>query len=213
MVSRAPSISRRFAFRHANLLGLERGEFLVIALAVDNELLFHPADVVVVLVGQRLLALEPLLARVKLFEIDLVSVEIGTVHAGEPDIVADRHATRAAHASAVDHDSVERDHGLDAERARRLGASLHHRQRTYGDHQIRLLARHYLLKCTGDETMPAVAAVVGADEKIVGIGAKLAFPEHEVLAAKAHDRGGAIAGLLECAQLRENRRDAQAAAD
>ena len=53
----------RVALRHLHLLGLERGEFLVVALAVDDQRLFDLADVVEILVGLRFLALEALLAR------------------------------------------------------------------------------------------------------------------------------------------------------
>ena len=203
----------RVPLRHAHLLGLERGVFLVVALAVDDELLFHAADAVEVFVGERLLALESLLARVELLEIDLVAVEVRAVDAGELDVAADRHAARAAHAGAVHHDGVERHHGLDAERPGGLGAGVHHRQRTDGDHQVGFVARRHLLKRGGDEAVPAVAAVVGADDQFVGVAAEFILPEHAVLAAKAHDRGGAIADLLECAQLREYRRNPQPAAD
>ena len=65
----------------------------------------------------------------------------------------------------------------------------------------------------GDQARLAIAAVVGADDEIVGDGAELVLPEHQVLASKTHDRRGAVADLLEGAQLRVDRRDAQAAAD
>ena len=69
----------------------------------------------------------------------------GPVDAGEFHLPADRDAARAAHAGAVDHDGVERHHGLDAEGARGLDAGVHHRQGADGDHQIGLVLLEDLL--------------------------------------------------------------------
>src|ERR1035438_4322420 len=53
-------------------------------------------------------------------EVDLGSVELGTIDAGELALVAEQHAATAAHAGAVNHDGVEADHGLDAQRRRHV---------------------------------------------------------------------------------------------
>jgi hypothetical protein len=71
----------------------------------------------------------------------------------------------------------------------------------------------HLLQRGGHEARAAVAAVVGADDEVVAVAGEPLLPEHQVLVAKADDAGGAVAGLLEGAQLREDRRDAEAAAD
>ncbi len=201
------------ALRHFHLFGLERGELLVIALAVDDELLLNGADMVEIFVGLGLLALEALLARQQLLEVDQVAVEIRAIDAGKLDLAAHGDAARAAHAGAVHHDRVERDHGLHAERPRRLDAGIHHRHRTNRDHEIRLVVFQDVLQRGGDEAGPAIAAIIGADEQVVGMVAEFVFPEHQVLGAEAHDRGGAIAGRLETTQLRIDRRDAETAPD
>ena len=149
----------------------------------------------------------------QLLEVDLVAVEVGAVDAGELDLAVDGDAARAAHAGAVDHDRVQRHHGLHAERPGGLDAGVHHRQRADGDDQVRPVVLQHLLQRRGDEARLAVAAVVGADDQLVAVAAEAVFPEHQVLVAEADDAGGAVAGLLERAQLREDRRHAEAAAD
>ncbi len=203
----------RVALRHLHLVGLERGEFLVVALTVDDELLFDGADMVEIFVGPGFLLLEALLAGQQLLEVDLMAVEVGPVDAGELHLAADGDAARAAHAGAVHHDRVEGDHGLDPERPRRLDAGIHHRHRADRDDEVGLVVFQHVLQRGGDEAGPAVAAVIGADQQVVGIVAEFVFPEHEVLVAEAHDGGGAIAGRLEAAQLRIDRSNAEAAAD
>ena len=69
-----------------------------------------------------------------------------------------------------------------------------------------------LLQRRGDEAGLAVGAVVGADDEVVAVLPELVLPEHEVLVPEADDAGGAVARLLEGAQLRVDRRDAEAAA-
>ena len=70
-----------------------------------------------------------------------------------------------------------------------------------------------LLQRRGDEAGLAVGAVVGADDEVVAVLLELVLPEDEVLVPEADDAGGAVPGLLEGAQLRVDRRDAEAAAD
>ena len=142
-----------------------------------------------------------------------MAVEVRSVDTGELHFAADADTAGSAHAGAVDHDRVERHHGLHAVGPRRLDAGVHHRQRTDGDDQIRLVALEHLLQRGGDEARRTVAAVVGADDQFVAELVEPILPEHEILVAKADDAGGAIAGLLERAQLRIYRRHAEPAAD
>ena len=160
-----------------------------------------------------LLPLEPLLAQHQFLEVDLVAVEIGSVDAGELDLAADRDAARAAHPGAVDHDRVQRHHGLHPGGARGLDTGVHHRQRPDRDDQVRPVVVQDFLQRRGDERRLAVAAVVGAYDQVVAVAAEGLFPEHEVLVAKADDAGGPVASLLERAQLRIHRRHTEAAAD
>ena len=166
-----------------------------------------------VVVGLLLLALEPLLARVQLGEVDRVRIEIRPVDAGELHLAADRHAARSAHAGAVDHHRVQRHHGAHAERARRLGTGVHHRHRADRHDQLRRIARQHVAQGGVDEAGSSGAAVVGAHDQLVAELAQLVGPEHELGSAEADDAGDPVAGLLEGAQLRKDRRHAQAAAD
>ena len=70
-----------------------------------------------------------------------------------------------------------------------------------------------LLQRLRDEAGLAVGAVVRADDEVVAVLAELLLPEDEVLVAEADDAGGAVPRLLEGAELRVDRRDAEAAAD
>ncbi len=161
----------------------------------------------------RFLAAEALLPRDELGEVDRMRVEVRTVDTRELHLAADADAARAAHAGAVDHDRVERDERLHVMGPRRLGARTHHRHRPDRDDEIRPLAFEQLGERRRDETRPAGAAVVRADDERVAPLGEPVLPEHEVGAAKTDDAGRAIARLLERPQLRIHRRDAEAAAD
>src|SRR3954449_11524564 len=54
---------------------------------------------------------------------------------------------------------------------------------------------------------------VGADDEFVRVFPELVLPEHQAPGAETHNRRGARAGFLERPQLREDRGDAEAAAD
>ena len=203
----------RVPLRHLDLGRREILELLVVALLLLEELLLQVADVVEVLGRPVLLGLEALLAGDQLLEVDLVGVEVGAVDAGELDLAVDSDAAGAAHAGAVDHDRVERHHGLDLVGPGRLGAGLHHRQRADGDDEVGLVVLQHVLQRLGDEAGAAVGTVVGADDQVIGILGELVFPEAQVLVAEADDAGGAVADFLEPAKLRIDRRHAEAATD
>ena len=82
----------RVPFGHLRLMRHQLGQLLVAALFVLEELFFEVTDVRVALVGPRFLALEALLTRDQLGEVDLVAVEIGALDAGELDLAGDGHA-------------------------------------------------------------------------------------------------------------------------
>ena len=167
----------------------------------------------VVVARSRLLRLESLLPGEQLPEVDQVPVEVGTIDASELDLAADRRPARAAHAGAIHHDGVERDHGANAERPGHVGARAHHRQGADGHHQIGTVAPHQIVQGLGHEPFAALGAVVGADDELVAEGPQLVLPEHLGPRAEADDAGGTVAGFLESTQLGEDRRDARAAAD
>jgi len=202
----------RVALGHGHLVLLDRGVFLVGALALAQQQLLEAADVGVVGAGLLFLRAKAPLARHQLVEVDLVGVEVGPVDAGKFDLAVDRDAARPAHAGAVDHDGVQRHQRVHAEGARRLGAGAHHRHRADGHHQVGLVAAQQVGQCRIHVAGAAGAAVVGADDQLVGPLAQPVEPEAARRVAEAHDAGGAVARLLEGAQLREDRRHAQPAA-
>jgi len=62
------------------------------------------------------------------------------------------------------------------------------------------------------KALAPIAAVVGGDDQLIAHRAELVFPKHQVAVAEPHDGDRAVAHLLVRAQLRINRRYAQAAA-
>src|ERR1035437_1550497 len=203
----------RVALGHLDLMALQRRIFFVGALALHKQFFFQVADVGGVLIGLGLLLLEAFLARVQFLEVHLVAVKIRAIDAGKLDFAANRDAAGAAHAGAIDHDGVERDHGLDAVRARGLNAGMHHGHRSDGHHQIGLLRIEQVFQCGRYKAGPPKAAIVGANDQFVSEFGQLIGPEHQLVAAKTDDAGGAVTDLLESAQLREDRLHAEAAAD
>ena len=157
---------------------------------------------------------EEALALHQLIKVDFVSVEIGPIHAGEFHPAAHGNAAAAAHSGAVDHDGIEADHGLDAGRPGDLGAGLHHYRGTDGEDLVDVgMAAQRLGEAVGHEALEAGGAVVGAEDQLIAILAEFLLPEDKRLRAKADDADDVAAVLLEGAQLREDRGDAQAAAD
>ncbi len=150
----------------------------------------------------------------KLCVVHLMTVEIGSVDAGELHLAADRHAAAAAHAGAVDHDGVERDDGLDAKGFCGFGDELHHRNRTDGEDLVVLRARfEQLLQLHGNKAVLAVAAIVGHEIQMVAGLLKLVFQNDDVLVAEADDDVDLDACFLECLCRRIRNRAADAAAD
>jgi small-conductance mechanosensitive channel len=62
------------------------------------------------------------------------------------------------------------------------------------------------------KAVPAIAAVVGGDDHFIAVVPELVFPEHQVAAAETDDGDGAVPHGLVLAELRVDRRHAQAAA-
>ncbi len=213
---------------HGHLGGVAQGDLLEVVPAHARVLGGHrhphpglgaglselAAFFLVALAGQPLLAVVGRQAREQNVEVNLVGVELGAVDAGELHLALDVDPAAAAHPGAVDHDRVEADDGLDVVRHRHLGDGAHHHRRADRDDAVdALLAVDEALQHAGDEAALAVRAVVGRHEQRVRVLAHLLFPEDEVFRARAHDADDVVAGLLQRALDREDRRDAQAAAD
>ena len=68
-----------------------------------------------------------------------------------------------------------------------LDHELHHDQRANGDDQIVLVAGgHQLVQCSGNNTLGAIAAVVGHNAQLVAAGFELVLKDQQVLIAEAH---------------------------
>jgi hypothetical protein len=161
-----------------------------------------------------LFVLEPLLPQHQLVEVHRVAVEVRTVDAGEPHPSIDGYPARSAHPSPVHHDRVQAHRRVDAIGLGQLGAGLHHRQWTDGNHflDIRMLSQH-LIQDHGHQPLGSERAVVRRHAKLVGVAPEAVAPEHQVLAAEADDRNRVGPELLMAPKLRKNRSDPQAAAD
>ena len=70
-------------------------------------------------------------------EINLVPIELWAIHTGEMHFTADGHPAAAAHAGAIHHDRIQRYAGWNLISPGHFSHSLHHRQRTDGQHIIR----------------------------------------------------------------------------
>ncbi len=125
-------------------------------------------------------------------------VELRTVDAGKLALVAEQHAASAAHAGAVDHDGVEADHGLDAQRPGHLCDGTHHGHGADGENKIELAAGgDQFVELFRDQALFAVAAIVGHDAGFVARGAHLVFKDHHLFAARAFNEDDVIAGILQ----------------
>ena len=88
--------------------------------------------------------------------------KVGAVYAGKFRLAADGDPATAAHAGAVHHNGVQRDHGLDTEGLGGLGDELHHGNGADGQDLVVLAAGFQkLLELHGDKAMLPVGAVVG----------------------------------------------------
>ena len=143
-----------------------------------------------------------------------MAVKVRAVDARKLDLAADRHAAAAAHARAVDHDRVQRDDGLHAERLRGLGDELHHRDRADGEHLVILLTGfQQLLELDGDKALFAIGAVVGHEVQVVARRLELVLEDDDVLVAEADDDISLDARFLKRLRGRIGNRTADAAAD
>ena len=201
---------QRVTFGHLDLVAFQRRVLLVGSLALDEQLFFQAADVGCVRIGLDFLFFEAFLARMQFPEIHLVAIEVGTVNTSKLDLAVHRDTAGAAHARAIHHDGVERHHGFDAIGAGGVHTSVHHGHGSDGNHHRGLLRIKQVLQSRRHKAGPARAAIVCANNQLVAELGQFVGPEHEILAAKTDDTGGAVARLLEGAQLREDRRHAQA---
>src|SRR5262249_32927298 len=101
-------------------------------------------------------------------EINLMGIELRTVHAGELRSFRREDAAAAAHAGAVDHHRIQADHCLDPMGTSSLGHCLHHPGRTYGQHKVELATLvDQSPELVGHKTFALVTTVVGCNQQLV----------------------------------------------
>ena len=102
-----------------------------------------------------------------------MSVELRTLNTHEAGLATHAHAASTAHASAIDHDSVERCLGGHLILLGEQRHKLHHDSGTNGDNLVDLLTLDNLLNTSSNKALVAVAAVIGHDNHIVARGTNL----------------------------------------
>lgn len=130
-------------------------------------------------------------------EVDLVGVEFGAVDAGEACFSAYGDSAGSAHAGTVDHDGVEAGLGGDVVFFGKEGGEFHHDGRTDDDTFIDFFAQNHLFHAGGDQSLPAIGAVVGHDDHLVGPLSDLFFKDDQVLVSGGDHGDHAVARFFE----------------
>ena len=143
-----------------------------------------------------------------LVEVHQMAVEFGSVDAAELHLVTYAYTAGAAHTGAVDHHAVEAHDGGQVVFLCGEANELHHRQGTDG-HTMAVLHAFgaELVDLGGDETLFAVAAIVGHDVQVVAHGTQLVLIEEQVFGAGANDDIGGDALTESPFHLWKHRRD------
>ena len=123
-----------------------------------------------------------------LVKVNLKTVKVGAIDAGELGLAANGQTAAAAHAGAIDHDGVHGNNGLHAEGLGGSNDKLHHDQRTDGDDFIVVLAvLDQFLQRSSNNALLAMGAIVGHQEHLVGHSTELVLQDHQILVAEAND--------------------------
>ena len=127
-----------------------------------------------------------------------MSVEIGTVDAGELHLAADRETAAAAHSRSVDHYGIHRHGGLYPIFLCKKTYEFHHHERTDRNDLVVLLTRFdQRAQSVGDKSLFARASVVGHQTVFVGYRAELVLEDHEIFRAEADYRVNGRAVFVE----------------
>ena len=105
----------------------------------------------------------------KFIEIDLVSVEIRTIHAGKLSFPSHCNAAGAAHSSAIHHYRIQADHGFDLVKLGYFADGPHHYHRTDCHDEVDRgwLFRQQFSQKIGNEAMMAVGSVIRGNQKLM----------------------------------------------
>ena len=149
-----------------------------------------------------------------LVEINLMTVEFGTVDAGETHLAAHGDAAGAAHTRAVDHHRVERHDGGQRVLLGEQRDELHHRQGAYGHAAVVAVATLYeLLDFVGDKAFLAITAVVGHYVEVVALCFHSVLKEQQAFVACAYNHIAAKTLLVRPLCLRIDRSGAHTSGD
>src|SRR5437899_4097999 len=99
-------------------------------------------------------------------EIDKVRIELGSVDAGEKGLAPNRNTAAAAHSGSVDHNWVERNNRMDAQRFGQSGHGAHHWHRADRIHDVNVTLMKNVLRDIRYKTFSAITAVVGANDNL-----------------------------------------------
>ena len=128
--------------------------------------------------------------------VNLGAVEVDTVDAGKADLAVHHHAAAAAHASAVEHDRVERHGHRHVVGRHGLHAGAHHGDGAHGKGMVDLTGLGQALQRTGGKALLAVGAVIGHNDDIGALDcAELVLKHEQVAATSSHDGTHLGAGL------------------
>ena len=115
------------------------------------------------------------LATHSLIEVDLMTVKLGTIDAGEESLTSNAHAARTTHTRAVNHKGIERDGCGELILGGGEADKFHHNHRADGDALIVVLALggDELINLARDHTLETLATVVGSDVEVGGYASHL----------------------------------------
>ena len=127
-----------------------------------------------------------------------MTVEFGTVHAGELHFAAHGHAAGAAHAEAVHHEGVEAHGGGHVVAAGEIRHGLHHGHRAHGHHfgDVAALAVEAVADKIGHDALLAFGTVVRGNKHFVAEQGEFLFKEQKILVARADAGNDVVAGLV-----------------
>src|ERR1035437_9062875 len=137
------------------------------------------------------------LAGQKLIKVNLVAVELRSVHTDKLGLAANAAPAGATHAGSVDHDRVKTHEGLNTVRLGGLGAELHHHPWADGVDKVDVSGLAQLLEWLGHQTVAAAASIIGSDYELVTDLTHPVLPEQQALVAGSNDGDDLVAGLLQ----------------
>ena len=146
--------------------------------------------------GLHLLGLKGSGATHHFVEIDLMTIEFGTIDTNELGLTAYADATGTTHACPINHDGVQRNVGGDVVFLGQQTTELHHDGRADGKHLIDVFPLDDLLYADGHHALLPIAAVIGHDDDLVARLTDIVLQNNQVFRPPCKHRYHAVAGSL-----------------